>query len=71
MINSGLFVHVVMSAALGREDMRGIRFPALWEVMPDIFVPPSVRNIAIRQCALPTTERVRNIPVAIYHTYHS
>ncbi|CAG7818442.1 unnamed protein product [Allacma fusca] len=57
MVNSQLWVHAVSSAALQRADMRGFRVPGIWEVLPEMFIPTEVIEMARGEAALPTVMR--------------
>jgi len=57
-INPRLWIYACASACIQRADLKGFRIPAIWEVMPDQFVGPSVIRQAQRQAVLPLTDRV-------------
>ncbi|CAG7829818.1 unnamed protein product, partial [Allacma fusca] len=58
MINSQLWVHASVRAALNRKDMRGVMIPALWEVLPDLFITTPIRKLARAQSSIPMEGRV-------------
>lgn len=58
MINPRLWIYSFATACLQRPDLKEFRMPAIWEIMPDQFVGPSVVRMAQQQAVLPKEDRV-------------
>ncbi|CAG7818443.1 unnamed protein product, partial [Allacma fusca] len=56
-MNSQLWVYAAASAATRRPDMRGLRTPPIWEILPEMFIPTEAIETARGQAALPTVMR--------------
>ncbi|CAG7680443.1 unnamed protein product [Allacma fusca] len=48
-INPHLWTHSFLNATLRRQDMRGFKIPAVWEIMPDQFIPMKILKQAERK----------------------
>jgi len=59
-VNPHLWVHSFTKALLRRPDMRGFRMPAVWEIMPDMFIEAKAWKEAVQQSIIPAQERVLN-----------
>jgi hypothetical protein len=59
MINPRLWIYACASACIQRQDLKGFKVPAIWEVMPDQFIGPNVVRMAQRQAVIPQEDRVR------------
>ncbi|CAL8122997.1 unnamed protein product [Orchesella dallaii] len=56
-VNPHLWIHSFTTALLRRADMRGFRMPAVWEIMPDMFIEAKAWRTAIQHSIMPAQER--------------